>query len=330
MPVREQALLAGQVQPQRLRDRSVLVELLLQFALVGASALIYFGVRGLTEGSRAAAVRHGYDVLHLEDALGIDWEEAGQDLVVGSRILTTLANWVYIWGHWPVIGLTLLWLHRRHRRDYLLLRNAMFVSGAIGLVIFALYPVAPPRLMPAGFVDTVTNLSHSYRVLQPPQLTNKYAALPSLHVGWNLLVGIFLFRVGRRPILRVVGVASPALMMTAVVVTANHYVIDGIVGSALALVGLAVSYGLWGVLYERGRFGGAFAAVGPGQPGTGHGGDEAEVVGDHAGHPPGGQLAGSRRVDHRPGEHLAARRQLTDDPRGQQPFVDDDTIGCDR
>ncbi len=147
---------------------------------------------------------------------------------------------MYIWGHWPVIITTFVWLYRSHRCEYLTLRNAMFVSGAFGLVIFALIPMAPPRLLPGGFVDTVTENSNAYRVLQPPQLVNKFAAMPSLHVGWNLLVGIMIYRTSANRMARSFGMAIPVLMATAVVLTANHYVVDAIVGAAVALIGLSI------------------------------------------------------------------------------------------
>lgn len=213
-----------------------------QLALILLCVLLYFGIRGMTQGAESVAVRHGFDVLHLERRLGLQVEGHVQDLVVDRRWLVDISNWIYIWGHWPVIAATLMWLHHAHRREYLLLRNAMFVSGAIGLVIFVTFPVAPPRLLPGGFVDTVTEHSHSYRVLQPPTLVNKYAAMPSLHAGWNLLVGISLFRTNHRWAMRVLAVLSPLLMTYAVVATANHYVLDPIVGALVVLVGLAVSH----------------------------------------------------------------------------------------
>lgn len=272
--------------------------------MIGA-ALLYFGVRGLTEGSASDAITHGYRVLHFEQGLGFAVEETVQNAVLASRVLTTLANWAYIWLHWPVIVLTLIWLHRRHRREYLLLRNAMFVSGAIGLVIFALYPVAPPRHLPDRFVDTVTELSNSYRVLQPPQLINEYAAVPSLHVGWNLLVGIFLFRYGRHLAVRVFGLVSPVLMALAVVATANHYVIDGLVGSAIALAGLAGSYILWRFAYAR---------------------RQPQVVEDQAVDAPPGELLGPRPVGDGPGEHGTEGAQLGDERGGEEPFVHHHTV----
>jgi hypothetical protein len=152
-----------------------------------------------------------------------------------------LTNWVYIWGHWPVILATAaaLYLYRRDR--YYLLRNALFVSGAIGFVFFALVPVAPPRLLELGLVDTVTDQSNAYRALQPPGLTNQYAALPSLHVGWNIVVGIVLLLTFAHVAIRAFAVVSPAAMTFAVVATANHYVLDVVAGIVVVLVGLAVA-----------------------------------------------------------------------------------------
>ncbi|RMH78216.1 MAG: phosphatase PAP2 family protein [Actinomyces sp.] len=219
--------------------RRVAAGLAVQFGLVLAAALAYFGVRGLTEGSEVTAVDHAGRLLELEARLGLDLEAGLQGWALTHPWLVTLANWIYIWGHWPVIAAVLVWAYRRHRSAYFTLRNAMFVSGAIGLVIFAAYPVAPPRLMP-GFVDTVTEHSHAYRVLQPPQLVNRFAAMPSLHVGWNLLVGVIVYRTAAHRLARALGAAIPFLMASAVVLTANHYLLDAVVGSTVAIGGLLV------------------------------------------------------------------------------------------
>jgi PAP2 superfamily len=100
--------------------------------------------------------------------------------------------------------------------------------------------VAPPRLFDPVFVDTVTERSYSYRVLQPPAFVNRYAAVPSLHFGWNLLVAIAWFRIGRTRAWRVAAIAMPAAMAWAVVATANHWVFDVAAGAVVALSGLAV------------------------------------------------------------------------------------------
>jgi membrane-associated phospholipid phosphatase len=116
----------------------------------------------------------------------------------------------------------------------------MLLSGGIGLFVFVLYPVAPPRLAELGLVDTVTEYSTSYRVLQPPAFVNQYAAMPSLHVGWDLLMGIALVTWSSHLLVRAVGVALPTLMAISVVLTANHYIIDAVAGIALVLVCLWV------------------------------------------------------------------------------------------
>lgn len=212
-----------------------------QVPLLGAAALLYFGVRGLTESNGDLAARHARSLLGLERRLHMNIEGSVQRLVLEHHSIVTIANWIYIWGHWPVIAATFVWLYRSNVATYRLLRNAMFVSGAIGLVVFAMYPVAPPRLAGVGFVDTVTELSHSYRVLQPPALVNKYAALPSLHVGWNFLIGVFVWRHGTSTLTRILGAASPILMVAAVVVTANHYLIDAVAGIVVAASGLYIA-----------------------------------------------------------------------------------------
>lgn len=216
------------------------VEFVKQTALIGCAVLFYFGVRGVTEGAEATAVQNGQWILDREEDLGVAVERSMQSWTESAG-LRTFANWVYIWLHWPVIIATLAWLHHTRIEAYLILRNAMFASGALGLFIFVLLPVAPPRLLDAGFVDTVTEYSNSYRVLQPPALVNKYAAMPSLHVGWNLLIGIALWESSQRVALRTAAVVGPVLMALAVVVTANHYVLDGVVGSAVALAGLWIA-----------------------------------------------------------------------------------------
>jgi membrane-associated phospholipid phosphatase len=109
------------------------------------------------------------------------------------------------------------------------------------MIIFLVYPVAPPRLTGAGLTDTVTSYSHAYRVLQPPSLVDRYAALPSLHFGWDLLVGLTLARFHPRVLVGIAGALMPIAMGLAVVVTANHYVLDVIVAGLVAMTGLVIA-----------------------------------------------------------------------------------------
>ena len=135
-----------------------------------------------------------------------------------------------------------MWLFTRHPEEFRVTRTAFFVSGAIGMVFFILFPVAPPRLVNADFMDTVARYSHAYRALQPPSIVNRYAAFPSLHFGWDLLVGIALVAYARSLWARALGVAMPVAMAMAVVLTANHWIIDVVAGAALAVIGLVIAF----------------------------------------------------------------------------------------
>jgi hypothetical protein len=220
--------------------RSWVVLFARQIALVTVAILAYFGVRGLTEGDVGRARRNARQLIDVERAMHLDLETRLQHPVLDHRAVLDAANWIYIWMHWPVILATLVWLLIKHRPTYFEMRNAMFISGAIGLVIFATLPVAPPRLFDPEFVDTVTQHSHSYRVLQPPGLVNKYAAMPSLHVGWNLLAAHMWWRAGTVRARVAAVVLMPVLMAWATVATANHWVVDTLIGAGVALAGLTI------------------------------------------------------------------------------------------
>jgi membrane-associated phospholipid phosphatase len=214
-----------------------------QVLIVVIGVFCYFQVRGLAHADPSEAIRHAHSIMDLERRLGLRFELDVQERVIAHDSAYDVANWIYVWGHWPVIILTMLWLVLHHRDVFLRLRDGMLVSGALGLVVFVTYPVAPPRLVDPELIDTVTARSEAYRFLQPPNFVNQYAALPSLHAGWDLLVGIAIATAGGTLAVRLIGWVLPMLMGVAVVATANHYVVDVLAGIALALVGHAVA--LW-------------------------------------------------------------------------------------
>jgi membrane-associated phospholipid phosphatase len=215
-----------------------------QAAFVVLCIYAYFRIRNLTEGSYDVALAHAHDLVELEERLGIAVEETLQDPFLGSGTLATAANSVYIYGHWPVIVVVMLWTVWRHREVFLRLRDGMIVSGLLGMVAFVTYPLAPPRLAQDGVVDTITQDNGAYRVLQPVQFTNQFAAMPSLHAGWDLLVGIAIVTAATTTWLKTVGYLLPVLMTVSVVVTGNHYLLDVVAGIAFALVGHVAALGL--------------------------------------------------------------------------------------
>ncbi len=217
-------------------------QLVREVVLIVAAIVLYFVVRGLIATRVQFAYRNAQRVVDLEQSAGVFTEKELQDAIVDHPWLVNLVGYIYIYGHRPVLAVTLLWLLLRHRREYSRFRNAMLISGAIGLIIFASFPVAPPRfLTDYGFVDTVTQETSAYRVLQPPAFVNQYAAVPSLHFGWNLLMGIAWATVARHRISRLFGWLMPPAMLAAIVLTANHYLFDALVGGAIALFALLVA-----------------------------------------------------------------------------------------
>jgi hypothetical protein len=204
----------------------------------------YFLVRGATQGDAAAALRNARAIEDFERSLGIFIEPTLQAAVVGSTWLVDALNGIYLLGHWPVIVAVGIWLYVTRPETYRMYRTAFIISGAIGLFFFMQYPTAPPRLAEFGFIDTVSERAGIFRLLQPKAFTNQYAAFPSLHFGWSLLVGIALAVEGERRWVRLLSVVPPVAMLAAIVLTANHYLIDAIAGAAISLFGLALAMGL--------------------------------------------------------------------------------------
>lgn len=219
-----------------------LVRFLRETLLIVPAILFYFLVRGLVAPDTAQAMRHARRIIHFERWLGIYWEPAIQHRFIAHHTLVDLGNWVYIWAHWPLLSLIIIWLVLAHHDAYPRYRNAMMISGIIGMTIFLLYPVAPPRLVPnQGFTDTVTVYSQSYRILQPPALVDPFASMPSLHFGWDLLMGLAVIREARFWSVKVLGMLMPVAMLAAIVVTGNHYIVDALAGGSIVIVAIAAA-----------------------------------------------------------------------------------------
>jgi len=210
-----------------------------QILLLLPPSLLYFLVRDLSAGQERDAFANAASIVNLQKSLGLDWESTLQQRILDSDWIVAAANWIYIYGHFPVILGSLVLLFGLSRPNFITLRNALVVSGAIGLVCFALYPVAPPRLFdPNTFFDSLAELSSSYHVLQNPKVTNQFAAVPSFHVGWNVLVAVAVYRATNFRLVRLIAMTFPLLMMAAVVLTANHWLLDIVAGLSVAMAGI--------------------------------------------------------------------------------------------
>jgi hypothetical protein len=220
----------------------VLVELAAEIILIATALPLYYLVRGFTHERVELAFDHAGQLIDLEKTLGIFWEADLQDLVLPYSWLVDSLNSIYLYGHLPVILVVALWLYFWHRPHYLLMRNAILISGAIGLIVYASYPVAPPRFMiEFGFEDTILDQYGVSRLANPWFFRNEYAAVPSLHFGWNLLAGVAMWLASRNPAVRAFAVFVPLATLAAVVLTANHYFLDAVAGALTVAVGAAIA-----------------------------------------------------------------------------------------
>jgi len=210
----------------------------LSVILIGYVA--YQLARGVVEGGRVELAFSNADALiGIERSLGIFWEARAQALIIGNDFLVDFFNWIYIWGHLPVVGALAIWVYFFRRPIFARYRNAFIISGIIGLFFFILVPMAPPRFITGeGFVDTITLNDKVYHALQAPGFVNQYAAMPSLHLGWNLLVGVAVFETAKAWFWRAFGLFMPLPMLAGIIFTGNHYFLDAVAGVAVAVTAL--------------------------------------------------------------------------------------------
>src|SRR5262249_48677681 len=144
----------------------------------------------------------------------------------------------YMLGFGPLIATVLVWLGIRHREHYRTLRTLLLTSLGFALVGYIEFPTAPPRLVPGlGLKDTVGLAGHDHGSFGGIRF-NPYAAMPSMHVGWSLLVGIVGFRAARSRVLKALFVLHPLVMVVTVTATGNHYFVDALGGIGAALAAL--------------------------------------------------------------------------------------------
>jgi hypothetical protein len=197
---------------------------------------VYDAVRSLSPARQGQAIEHGRDILSLETTTHIDVERVINHALTGSHFLTELAAGWYQFTHLTVT-LTVLACCYWWRPDlYRPARSSLVAVNLIGLVIFWLYPVAPPRLLPGlGFIDA--DLLAGYG-LGPagPISANLFAAMPSLHLAWATWTVIVVRKMlVNRPWPRRLAPVYATTTGVVVVATANHYLLDVVAGIAVCL-----------------------------------------------------------------------------------------------
>lgn len=182
-------------------------------------------------------------------ALHIDIEHWFNAIVADTSWLKHFMNWYYSTFHFLIPLSLLAWLYLRRPATYRWARTPLAFATMLALVGFWLYPLAPPRLMGLGYVDT----AHGPQDLNNPdfgaltKLSNQYAAMPSLHVGWSLWCGVVIAIVAPYMWAKVLGILYPLLTTAVIVGTANHYVLDAVGGAAIVSAGFGLQYVLLGV-----------------------------------------------------------------------------------
>ncbi len=233
-----------------------------ELLLVAMAFLLYFVVRANVIDRPAEALSHAHTVIRIEKSLGIFDEPSWQAAIVDHRLPVKFFNFVYFWLDFPLIASVGLLLYFRRRTDYTFTRDAILASGALALISYNLFPVAPPRLVPGiGVVDTLQVFNNlSYQAQSTQFFVNPYAAMPSLHVGWAILLAVGVARAyGSSRWVLGLAVLHPVVQATSTVMTGNHFFLDGGAGLVAAGFGLTVAYVMegWGYDWLRERLGGS-------------------------------------------------------------------------
>jgi membrane-associated phospholipid phosphatase len=209
-----------------------------QLAMFAGAYLLYQLVRGLVDvDGPARPIRDALRVIDLERALHVFVEPRIQDWTMNRHWLMSAADWTYLNAHYVVTVGALVFIYLRRNEHFDRVRNTFMVAMALALVGYAVYPTAPPWLMPAwGFTDSIRRFTGIAFAHGPASaLLNLYAAIPSMHVCFALLVGGSMSRLSRRRAARVAWRLYPVLIAFVVVATANHYLTDVVLGGLTAL-----------------------------------------------------------------------------------------------
>ncbi|MCK1823458.1 phosphatase PAP2 family protein [Streptomyces sp. XM83C] len=237
---------AAPVMRRALTRPNLLFELLLIRVTYAAYAQIRLAAAGdSSTAGRARAEEHGRQILDLERLLHIDIEHWANHAVVAAGRVEDFLSFYYESFHFGVPLAILGVLYWRRPVDYRWARSAIGIATVLALAGFWLYPLAPPRLMPElGIVDTVNGPQDfsrpDYGTLT--ELTNQYAAMPSLHFGWALWCGLVIVVVAPRGWMKALGLLHPFFTLCAIVGTGNHWVLDAVGGAAVVGVGFGLTH----------------------------------------------------------------------------------------
>jgi hypothetical protein len=210
-----------------------------------AAVLALYGLyelaRGVVVGDTAEADRHAHELVALERSLHLFVEGNVQRAAHGLPGLTALLGAAYLTLHLAVTAGILLWLHQRRPTAFPYVRTTLLLASGLALVGFLVYPTAPPRLAGIGIADTVSNAHVDLNKGLVSSLYNPYAAVPSMHIGYALVIAASLLVHARRSFARALAALYPPFVLLVVVATGNHFFFDAVTGAAVAVAAAAAA-----------------------------------------------------------------------------------------
>jgi len=219
---------------QRLMPRGP-VDAARQWLLFGGAYYVYRLVRGMVDGHANVAFQHARDLVDLERSMHSFIEVDVQHWAIAHSFFIHMANWMYVNSHFIVTTTFLVWLYVARNESYYFVRNMFMVAMVFALIGYVAFPTAPPRFLPEwGFQDTVSDFfgesaSHTAGVLYNP-----YAAVPSMHVAFALMIAVPAIMLARHRFVKVLWSFYPLLVTFVVVATGNHFWLDGALGVLVA------------------------------------------------------------------------------------------------
>ena len=218
-------------------------DLVRQIAILVSVDLAYTFVRGIVDSERALAFTHGQQVIDFEKATGTFFEPSLQAFFLPAQWVVDVANQIYLNAQFSIALGFLVWLYLFRNESYYFVRNMFVAAMGLALVGYTLFPTAPPRMFPEfGFVDTIndfSNVNHDSSLAKI--FINPYAAVPSMHCAFAMMIGGTGFLVCKRWASRILWLGWPLLVSWVTIVTANHYWVDAALGWMVALTAALVA-----------------------------------------------------------------------------------------
>jgi membrane-associated phospholipid phosphatase len=201
--------------------------------IIGALLFVYDHIKRIAHRRPSAAEHNGRALLRVERAFDLDIEHGLNHVLTAHHAWSVAASYSYETLWWSTALVVLVIAYWKAPDRYRLLRNVLVAINVVALIVFFIWPVMPPRLIPgAGFVDSVAAAGFGTKhVGRLP--ADQYAAMPSLHVAWAMYTAWAMTVVSTRRLIRVLVVLLPAVTVIDVMATGNHYLLDCFAGAAL-------------------------------------------------------------------------------------------------